>query len=170
MIKKKPKIAPEIAPPEKQIIFCISLYFSIPKKFNRSISLFKIYLNEIAEKRSYLDKIKDATQKSIFKIYLTSKKTKREISVSETNKSTSGVYLINRNLQNLVNEIMQDFESGLLKVQPIKKKPTKRDMIRKLNEDLQKIGYDIKIPLRKPSQREYLSDWRKFSTKIDAET
>lgn len=167
---KRNKIVPENAPPEKEIIFCISLYFGVPKKFGRSLPLFKMYLKEIAEKRFFIQNIKDHTEKKLFEIYLSTMQTKREISLEVTRKTTIGVYLINRNLKKLVFEIMQDFENGLLQVQEYQRPQTKRQTTKKINEYLEKMGINKKIPLRKKSKRELLKDWEKFSRELEAKT
>ena len=167
---KKNKIAPEIAPTEKEIIFCISLYFGIPKKFGRSHFTFKMYLKEIAEKRFFVQKIKDHTERELFKIYLSTMRTKRQISLEVTNKTTIGVYIINRNLKRLVCEIMQDYENGILQVQEYQKPPTKRQNAKRINEYLQKIGISDRVPLRKKSKKELLKDWEKFSSELEAKT
>lgn len=111
------KVQPENAPKEPDIIFCISLYFIIDKKFNRFNKLYKKYLLEIVVKRKFLESFENKTEKKIFLKFLTSQKSKRLISIEQTNRTTKGYYLINRCLKKLVFEILQDYENNLLKVQ-----------------------------------------------------
>lgn len=167
---KNNKIKPENAPPEKQIVFCISLYFSIPKNFNRSNYLFKMYLQKIVENRFFMQTINNEPEKNLFKKYLSTQKTKRQISVEETKKTTSGVYLINKNLKQLVFEIMHDYKNGVLNIVEYKKPPTKREANRKTNEYLQEMGFTERIPLKKKSQKEVLKDWEKFKNELETQS
>lgn len=164
------EIKPTPPPPEKDLIFCISLYFPISPKFKTSNNiLHKIYLHEIVKERGFLSTVNNQTEKRIFEIYIKTLKRKRDISVTETNSTTIGQYLIHRNLNRLIFEIKQDFENGLLQVQEYTPPPTKRDLIKRANEYLKKIGSEKRIPLRKRSTRELLSDWKKKSQEINEE-
>lgn len=156
------------APAEKDIVFCISLYFGISPKFNHSEILFKPYLKEIAEKRQYFQKITNAKEKEIFQTYLSQRISKIETSKTLINHTTKGVYLINKNLSGLIAEIMKDYENGLLQVVEYQKPPTKRELIKKANEKLKKMGIDTKIPLRKKSDKEHINDWEKFKNELEA--
>lgn len=164
----KNEIPPANAPTEKEIIFCISLYFGIPPKFSRCDILFKPYLKEIAEKRRYFDKISNPKEKEVFKTFLNERIPKLEISKKITNHTKKGVYLIDSNLRNLVCEIMKDYENGLLEIIQYQKPPTNRELLKNLNEKLQKRGIDIKIPLRKQSKREIINKLRKKTNKISS--
>lgn len=161
------KIQPTKAPAEKELIFCVSLYFAIPPKFSiRNNIIFKMYLWQIIEKRNFWEKIAEPNERNIFKYYLKSKDTKRRISVLETGRTNTGVYIINKNLQKLTEEIRKDYENGLLKIQEYKKPPTQREINRKLNECLKSQGIETRVPLRKKSKRELLNQWKKTSEKI----
>lgn len=162
------EIEPATAPAEKDIVFCISLYFGIAPKFSRSDILFKMYLREIAEKRKYFDSINNPKEKEVFKTYLYQSISKVETSKLLTNHTKTGVYLIDKNLRGLVTEIMKDYENGLLHVVEYQKPLTKREVIKKVNENLQQMGIDTKIPLRKKSDKEHLNDWEKFKNKLES--
>lgn len=162
------EIKPVSAPTEKEIIFCISLYFGIPQSFSRCDILFKTYLKEIAEKRRYFDKIKNPKEKEVFQTFFNRRIPKLEISKELTNHTKKGVYLIDSNLKNLVAEIMKDYEKGLLQVIQYQKPLTKRQIIKKANTKLKERGIDIKIPLRKQSKREIVNSWRKRKEEINS--
>ena len=71
--------------------------------------------------------------------------------------TNKGQKVINKYLRALVNEIMQDFKAGKLKVKeytPPPKPPTKRERLRALKELFKKDGINIKVPLRKESKKE----------------
>lgn len=165
------EIKPVNAPKEKEIIFCISLYYGIPKQFNRQNFYFKPYLNEIAGKRNFIAKIPDNLERKVFERYLTTRKQKREISIEMTDKTTIGQYLINRNLQKLVSEIMQDYENGLLQVQEYKKPPTQRELDQKITELRHRLNLPprkISKPLTKREINRKIKEWKKrhnFPTK-----
>ncbi len=137
------EIEPITAPTEKEIIFCISLYFGISPRFTGKNLLYKDYLHRIADSRNYLQKIKNPTEKEMFLLYLTTSKPKLEISIEKTNKTNTGIFLINKNLRFLVSEIMQDYEKGYLKV---------------------KLYIQ---PLRKKTDNQYLSEWKKFGNELN---
>ena len=162
------EIKPATAPPEKEIIFCISLYFGVPPKFSHSDILFKPYLKQITEKRRYFEKIINPKEKEIFKTYIYNRISKIETSKTLTNHTKKGVYLIDKNLSGLITEIMKDYENGLLQVIEYQKPITKREIIKKANEKLKERGINIKIPLRKRSKKELLNDWRKKTNEISS--
>lgn len=155
------EIEPATAPAEKDIIFCISLYFAIHPKFNRSEILYKFYLNNIAIKRNFLLSINNTKEREILTSFLNDQKSKLQISKDLTNHTTKGVYLINKNLQLIVSAILQDHKNGLLEVRQYQKPQTQREKNRKANEYLKKIGSSVRIPLRKPSAKEALKKWQK---------
>lgn len=155
------------APTEKKIVFCISLYFAIPKVYSRQHYQFKTHLKAIADKRNFLESISDKLEKEIFKTYLSCRTPKVEISVLLTKKTNSGVYLINKNLQKLVDEIMIDYDNGILKVQAYTKPPTQTQINKKINEFYKKTGSNKRIPLREKSLREITSDWKEKNAKFN---
>jgi hypothetical protein len=169
---KKPiikRVPPATAPTEKKIIFCISLYFSIPPVFSRQNVFFKANLNEIAKKRNFLEKIEDLQEREIFKTYLTTKIPKIDISREATGKTNSGAYLINRNLKNLVSEIMADYEAGILKVQTYTKPPPETQLNKKINDWCDKRNIPRKYPIKKPTLNQIVEDFRQKSRDIDSQ-
>lgn len=164
-MKKKPekqrKNTPQIKPPtQKEIRFCISLYFGVPETFTHHDVLFRFYLKEITRYRNFIKKVNKADQ-VIFSEYINSviPISKMELSKKYYNGNTyKGQKVINKYLSLLVSEIMKDYENGLLQVQPYQKPPTKREQARKMNEYLKSKGMNIKIPLRRKSQRELINE------------
>lgn len=140
------EIQPATAPTEKEIIFCISLYFGISPKFNSKNFLFKDYLHRIANSRNFLQKIKNTVEREMFRLYLSTSKSKLDIAKEKINKIRYGVFLINKNLGGLVSEISQDHEKQLLKVKPY-----------------------IEPPRRK-TKKQYFNDWNKFKNDFDKQT
>lgn len=155
------------APAEKKIVFCISLYFAIPKVYSRQHYQFKTHLKAIADKRNFIESISDKLEKELFRTYLTTKTPKVKISVLLTKKTNSGVYLINKNLQKLVDEIMTDYESGILKVQPYTKPRTKTELNKKINEYCKEHSINVQVPLRKPTVKEEFKKFKEKSSVID---
>lgn len=151
------------APAEKKIVFCISLYFAIPKVYSRQHYQFKTHLKAIADKRNFIESISDKLEKEIFKTYLSCRTPKVEISVLLTKKTNSGVYLINKNLQKLVDEIMVDYESGILKVQNYKKPRTETENNKFINEYCRKHKIGKQFPLRKPNPSEIFKRFKEKS-------
>lgn len=140
------EIQPTKAPTQKEIVFCISLYFGISPKFNDKNILFKDYLNRIATSRIFLEKIKNPIEKEMFNLYLSTSKSKVEIAKEKINKINQGVYLINKNLNSFISGIMKDYEKGYLKVKPYIKPP------------------------RKKTEKQHLSEWKKFKSDLDNQT
>lgn len=161
------EIKPTKAPTEKEIIFCISLYFAIAPKFSKEQISYKFYLNEIVNTRQYLLKIQNPKEREVFMCFLSEQKSKLQISKELTNHAKKGVYLIDKNLQLLIYEIMQDYKNGFLQVKEYQKPKTQREKTHQANEYLKEIGSPHRIPLREPSQREILSKWEKYKNKID---
>lgn len=149
------------APKEKEIIFCISLYHSIPPVFSRNNFLFKSLLKSMFDTRNYWRKLKDKKEKEILTAFLTVKETKVKISEKLTGRSYWGVYIINKHLQIIHDEIMEDYKNGLLTVKPYKKPPTKTEITKKLNEYYTKNGINKKIPLRKKNTETLVNEWKK---------
>ena len=96
--------------------------------------------------RNYWKKLKDKKEKEILTAFLTTKETKVKISEKLTGRSYWGVYIINKHLQIIHDEIMEDYKNGLLTVKPYKKPPTKTEITKKINEYYTKNGINKKIP------------------------
>lgn len=140
------EIEPATAPTEKEIIFCISLYFGISPKFNSKCFMFKDYLHRIADSRKFLETIKNPTEKEMFRLYLTTSKSKLDIAKEKINKIRYGIFLINKNLGCLISGIMKDYEKGYLKVKPYIE------------------------PARQKSDNQHLNEWKKFGSDLDSQT
>lgn len=158
------KVSTIIFPPtEKEIVFCISLYFGIPANFNRYNIAYKPHLYAIADKRNFLAKIK-RPDNAIFKEWLSSPESKMNLSRKYFNGNTSkGRTVINKYLLQMVAEIKADHTAGMLTVQPYEKpiKPSSRAHFKKLNKDLEALGMKSRLPLRKKSGREIVANYIK---------
>lgn len=159
--EKQQKNTSQIKPPtQKEIRFCISLYFGVPQRLNHHDILFRFYLREITKHRNFIRKV-DKTDKDIFFEYINSiiPISKMELSKKYYNGNTyKGQKVINKYLSLLVSEIMKDYENGLLQVQPYQKPPTQRERTRKMNEYLKSKGMNVKIPLRRKSKQEQIKE------------
>ena len=158
------------APSEKSLIFCISLYHPIPPVFSRQNYNFKPFLKSLFDTRQYLERVKDKKHRAILTDYLTTKAYKVEISVKHTGRSYWGIYIINGHLQKLVNEIMKDYEAGVLTIKEYKKPPTKTEINRKINDYYKSRGIEKKIPLREKSKREIKNEWQNSRPDLIKET
>lgn len=170
---KKPipaKVKKTVVPPtQKEIIFCISLYVAIRPKFSRSDILYKPHLQEIVNARSFYNKVAKEDL-PIFREYIQTRQSKLIISKKYFDGHTSkGGNLINKYLLQLVQEIMQDYENGLLTVREYQKPILKgsRAYNKRINELAEKMGLNIRVPLRKKSTKEILKDWRQYSKEIE---
>jgi hypothetical protein len=158
------------APSETDIIQCIRLYFEVDKKLNKRSDLLKYYLNEIIKKRAFNLKYKGVD----FDLFIEYHNTECFI-ISDNQKTvfnkfnysaTNGKNAINKYLNLLVSECLQDFENGLLKIKNFKPKPpTKTQKLKELQKSINEMGLNVKIPLRKPSTEETLNKYLK-QTKI----
>lgn len=147
------------APSEKSLIFCMSLFHAIPPVFSRQNYNFKPFLKSLFDNRQYLERVKDKKHRAILTDYLTTKAYKVDISVKHTGRSYWGIYIINGHLQTLVNEIMKDYEAGILAVKEYKKPATPTEIKRKINDYCEKHDIPKKIPLREKSLKELKTDW-----------
>ncbi|WP_395078126.1 hypothetical protein [Flavobacterium sp.] len=164
-IKQPPPVA-------KDLIKCIRFYFEVDKKFTISNILYKFYLYEIIKMRNFNYKYKGLD----FDLFLDY--SKNDFCVLSNNKktifdkfkytATNGKNAINKYLNLLICECLQDFENGLLKVKDFKpKQPTKTDTLRAIQKKAIEYGFNVKIPLRKKSIKEILNDYKKHTKAID---
>ena len=144
------------APTEKDLVFCISLYVGLPKRFSIKNVSYRMYLSEVVSKRGFLEKVaKEDIDIILDYFYTVPYQSKIELSKQYFKGNTSkGQKVINKYLRALVNEIMQDFKEGKLKVKEYQKPRTKREERKALNELLKKQGINIKVPLRVESKKE----------------
>lgn len=146
------------APTEKDLVFCISLYVGLPKRFSIKNVSYRMYLSEVVSKRGFLEKVaKEDIDIILDYFYTVPYQSKIELSKQYFKGNTSkGQKVINKYLRALVNEIMQDFKEGKLKVKEYQKPRTKREERKALNELLKKQGINMKVPLRVESKKEKL--------------
>lgn len=159
------------APKETDLIQCIRFYFEVDKTFKTSNILYKFYLYEIIKIRGFNYKYKELD----FDLFLEYAKNKFwTLSNNQKNTfdkfnytATNGKNAINKYLNLLIFECLQDFENGLLKVKGFKPKPpTKIQKLRDLQKIVNECKLNIKIPLRKQSKRELINDFRKKTKAI----
>ncbi len=159
-------------PVATDLIKCIRFYFEVDKKFTTSNILYKFYLYEIIKMRNFNYKYKGIDfdlfldySKNDFITLLSSQKT---VFDKFNYTATSGKNAINKYLNLLICECLQDFENGILKVKDFKPKPpTKTDTLRALQKKATEYGLNVKIPLRKKSNRELINDYKKHTKAID---
>lgn len=153
----------QLPPKPADLIQCIRFYFEVEKSMNTSNLLFKYYLNELAIKRGFVYLHTD----NDFYLFLewlkpfSHNQSKAEISKKNNYSTTNGTNTINKYLTMLVNECLQDFENGKLKVKEFKPKPpTPTQKFKGLQKLVNEMGLKVKIPLRKPSTKEILSKFK----------
>ena len=75
---------------------------------------------------------------------------------------TNGKNAINKYLNLLVSECLQNLENGILQLKDFAPKPpTKTQKLKQLQKSVKDFGLSIKIPLRKPSTKELLNQFKK---------
>ncbi|WP_134386597.1 hypothetical protein [Flavobacterium psychrophilum] len=159
-------------PVPTDLIKCIRFYFEVDKTFKTSNILYKFYLYEIIKMRNFNYKYKGLD----FDLFLDY--SKNDFCVLSNNQktvfdkfnytATNGKNAINKYLNLLVNECLQDYENGLLKLKEYKPKPpTKTDTLRALQKTANEYGLNVKIPLRKKSIKELLHDYKKHTKAIE---
>lgn len=144
------------APTETNIINCIRLYFAVEENFNRNNVFYKSHLEYIATKRGFIHShsLKD------FDLFLDWIKplsqSKPAISKKHGYTVINGTNAINKYLVLLVNECLQDQETGLLKTFDFKPKPlTATETNKKTNNILINMGSKVKIPIRKKDPNKF---------------
>ncbi|WP_375605482.1 hypothetical protein [Flavobacterium davisii] len=164
----------EPTPNTADLIKCIRFYFEVDKKLKSKSLMIKYYLYEIIKKRGFELKYKGID----FDMFLEYTRTDFLVFPKNQNSTfekfnftvTNGKNAINKYLNLLICECLQDFENGILKVKPFKPKPpTKTDKLRMLQQKVNEYGLNIKIPLRKKSNKELLNDYRKNTKTLDSE-
>lgn len=153
-------------PVPTDLIKCIRFYFEVDKKINSKSLMIKYYLYEIIKIRGFNLKYKSTD----FDLFLEYVKTNFWILSNNQNNTfvkfnytaTNGKNAINKYLNLLVNECLQDFENGLLHLKNfVPKPPTKTQKLKELQKSVNESGLNIKIPLRKKSNKELLKDFKK---------
>jgi hypothetical protein len=162
------------APPkETDLVKIIRLYFEVPKKMNRQNLMYKFHLHEIATKRGFIylhtGKDFDLFLQWLNPYILAQSQSKQEVSIKNGYSTTNGINAINKYLSLLTNDCLKDFENGLLNVKDFEPKPpTKTQKLRDLQKSVNEWGLNVKIPLRKKSNRELLSNYEKHLKEIDS--
>lgn len=163
--------APEPLPHANDLITCIRLYFAVDKNFSYKSPTVKSYIFEIIKKRGFDWRCASCKDFDLFFDYFKNNNGINQISQSEVSVKfgysvTNSRNAINKYLNLFISECLNDHENGLLQLQPFQAKPpTKTEILRVLQSKCNEWGFNIKIPLRKKSSKELLSDYRK-STKV----
>ncbi|PTD14380.1 hypothetical protein [Flavobacterium columnare] len=156
--RSNPKIEP---PKEADLITCIRLYFQVERKFNKRSFLFKYYLYEVIKNRGFQYRFKDKD----FELFLEWSKfdltnhtrSKYQLSLKHGYTATNGMTYINKYLGLLVGECLQDLQNGTLEVKDFQPKGlTQTQKLKALQTKIDESGYNIKVPLRKPSKKEQI--------------
>lgn len=157
----------QTAPNEADLIQCIKFYFEVDKKLNKNSLMTKYYLSEIIKKRGFDLKYKGLD----FDLFIEYSKneywflSKNQITVFDkfNYTATNGKNAINKYLNLLISECLQDFENGLLKVKDFKPSPpTPTKKLKDLQKTVDEMGLKVKIPLRKPSTKELLNKFKTY--------
>jgi hypothetical protein len=163
----------QTAPSKKDLVKCLRLYFEISEKFTPSNILFKYFLNEIALKRGFIFEHNKHKDFDLFLQWLQPKSVftpQNKVYISKLKGYTiaHGTNAINYFLGLLAKDCLRDLENGNLKIKDFAPKPpTKTDTLRALQKKATEQGFNIKIPLRKKSQRELLEKYKQKSKAID---
>lgn len=162
----------QTAPNETDLIQCIRFYFEVDKKLNKNSLITKYYLSEIIKKRGFKYKYKGLDFDLFIEYseneYLFLSKNQKTVFDKFNYTPTNGKNAINKYLNLLIYECLQDFENGILKVKNFKKPPpTKTQTLRNLQTKANEYGLNIKIPLRKKSNKELINDYKKHTKIID---
>lgn len=158
-------------PATTDLIKCIRFYFEVEKSLNRQSLMIKYYLSEIVKIRGFKLKYK-GIEFDLFLQYL-----KSDFIIISSNQKTvferfnftvnNGKNAINKYLNLLIKECLQDFENNLLNVKEFKPKPpTKTQKLKDLRKLVNKHGLKIKIPLRKPSLKEAYNQYLKATENL----
>lgn len=144
------------APAEASIIKCLRLYFEVDKNINRNNTFFKLHLKQIAIKREFIYLHKDKGFNLFLSWLVPHSESKATISTENGYTVINGTDIINKYLQLLVNECLQDHENGLLQIKDFAPKPlTQTEKNKKTNEILENSGFTSRIPLRKPNKNNF---------------
>ena len=153
-------------PVATDLIKCIRLYFEVENNFNVSSLLYKYYLHQVFIKSNLFWRCESCTDFDLFLEYL-----KNDFCTSNNQKSisdkfgytlTNGKNAINKYLNLLVAECLQNLENGILQLKDFAPKPpTKTQKLKQLQKSVNNYGLSIKIPLRKPSTKELLNQFKK---------
>lgn len=158
-------------PKATDLIKCIRLYFEVNKNFTTSNLLFKYYLSEIIQIRGFnlkykgidFDMFLDYCKSNFIIISNSQTAVFDKFNYSQTNGKNAIAYYFNL----LINECLQDLQNGLLQLKEFKPKPpTKTETLRNLQTKINDFGFNIKVPLRKKSNRELLNEFRKHTKLI----
>ncbi|TRX37869.1 hypothetical protein FNW52_02930 [Flavobacterium sp. ZT3R18] len=161
----------QIAPNETDLIHCIRFYFEVDKKLHNRSNLVRYYLSEIVKIREFANQYNgkdfDLFIEYIKTDYWILSNNQKAVFDKFNYTATNGKNAINKYLGLLICECLQDFENGLLTVKGFKPKPpTKTQKLRDLQKSVNEWGLNVKIPLRKKSNRELLSDYDKHLKEI----
>ncbi|SNA76292.1 hypothetical protein DK150_370078 [Flavobacterium psychrophilum] len=159
-------------PVPTDLIKCIRFYFEVDKNFTTSNILYKYYLYQIILKRGFEWRFASCKDFDLFLDY-----SKNDFKTSNNQNdtfakfnytATNGKNAINKYLNLLINECLQDFENGLLHLKNFAPKPqTKTQKLKELQKSVNEYGLNVKIPLRKKSIKELLNNYKKNTKAID---
>lgn len=138
----------QIEPNEDDLIKCVRLYFSVEAKFNKRSLLFKYYLNEVSKKRGFKLRTEKNKGSMLFFDWLDFMKIGKTknmyyLSLEHGFTATNGKNEIYKYLNMLVDEVLGDFEKGILKVK------------------------DFYVPVRKKSKKQLVKQYLEFNKEFD---
>lgn len=149
---------------DASVLNVIRCYFDVESTYNVKNNLqTKMYLNEIAELRGFYSLNQKDKYIDVFKGYLNIYSDLN--SLTDVAKSYNLSYrdcklIVNRLLDSLINEVLQDLERGVLKIKGFKpKEKTKTEIIKEYNKGLIERGVKP-IPTRSKSNKQRLREYQ----------
>ena len=135
----------QLKPVTTDLIKCIRFYFEVENNFTTSNILYKYYLYQIIIKRGFDWRCESCTNFDLFLYYFKTSNNQNNTFTKFNYTTTNGKNAINKYLNLLISECLQDFENGLLKVKDFKQKqPTKTQKLKELQKSVNKFGLKIK--------------------------
>ena len=137
----------QYAPKEADLIKCIRLYFNVDKDFHSKSLLFKYYIYQVSLIRGFDIRTKKTKGSILFFDWLNvgingKNKNIYHLSIKHGFTATNGKNEVYKYYNLLVNEVLEDYKKGILKVK------------------------DFYIPVRKKSFKQQKKDFDNFSEKI----
>jgi hypothetical protein len=150
----------EPAPNESDLIKCIRLYFEVDKKTNKKSDLLRFYISEVIRIRSFEVKYTGKEFNLFLEYYQTNRyfmNNRKQVFEKYGFSVINGKNAINKYLNLLINDCLQDYEKGYLHQKEfLKPIPTKTQVLKKAQNAAIEMGLTVKIPLRKTTLKKFL--------------
>lgn len=159
-------------PNEKDLVLCVRLYFKVREKFNKNSFMFKYYLDEISKKRGFEITTAKTKGSILFFEWLrfgfnSESKSIYNLGTKHGFSATNGKNEVYKYLNLLVNEVIEDYKKGFLKVnefyKPVRKK-TLKQALKEFNNLLDRINIQV------DEQKKYLENVKQTLNKLPKKT